>query len=441
MDQVELGAQERDCVRSQAMLLSAQETTIGEYMAVKDVDTLIVGAGQAGLAISAHLGWAGVEHIVLEKNRIAEAWRSGRWDSLVANGPAWHDRFPDKEFDDTDGAAFATKDSVTRYFEDYASEHSLPVKTGVTVHRVSPLKDGNGYTVETSDGAYTARNIVAATGPFQIPVIPPVIPQSAPVTQIHSQSYHNPQQLEAGAVLVVGAGSSGTQIADELLRAGREVYLSVGPHERPPRGYRGQDFCYWLGVLGKWEMKTPPVGREHVTIAVSGAHGGHTVDFRRLAARGMNLVGMTKGYENGAVSFHSDLAANIAGGDESYLGLLAEADVYAAENNLDMPEEPEAKIIDPDPDCVSNPILEISLSEANITTIIWATGYRQDFSWLEVDAFNDKGNPSHHRGVSDVPGIYFLGLPWLSMRGSSFIWGVYKDAKYLAEHIAGRATP
>jgi len=407
-------------------------------MSVKDIDTLIVGAGQAGIAISAHLSWAGIENIVLEKNRIAEAWRTSRWDSLVANGPAWHDRFPDKEFDDTHGDAFATKESVTRYFEDYATEHSLPIKTGVEVHKVTASEDGSGYVVETSDGTYRARNIVAATGPFQIPVMPPVVPQAAPVTQIHSQTYRNPEQLEAGAVLVVGAGSSGTQIAEELLRSGRDVYLSVGPHDRPPRGYRGHDFCYWLGVLGKWEMKTPPVGREHVTIAVSGANGGHTVDFRLLAERGMKLIGMTKDYNDGIVSFHSDLVANIANGDESYLSLLAEADAYAAENALDVPEEPEAKVIDRDPDCVSNPILEVNLAEANITTIIWATGYRQDFSWLDVDTFNENGNPSHHRGVSKVPGIYFLGLPWLSMRGSSFIWGVYQDAKYLAEHIALR---
>ncbi len=407
-------------------------------MPIIHVDTLIVGAGQAGLAISAHLGTLGVENIVLERHRIAEAWRTARWDSLVANGPAWHDRFPDKEFDDIDGDAFASKESVTRYFESYAEEKSLSIKTGVDVHRVAPLDTEAVYSVETSDGTYHTRNIVAATGPFQIPVMPPVIPQTAPVAQIHSQAYYAPNQLEPGAVLVVGAGSSGTQIADELLQSGREVYLSIGPHDRPPRRYRGQDFCYWLGVLGKWEMKTPPVGKEHVTIAVSGANGGHTVDFRRLAAQGMKLLGMTKGYENGIVSFHSDLADNIAAGDASYLSLLDEADAYVAENGLDLPEEPEAKIIDPDPECVSNPISEIDLADAGIKTVIWATGYRQDFSWLDVDAFDQNGNPDHHRGASKAPGVYFLGLPWLSMRGSSFIWGVYEDAKYLAQHIVER---
>ncbi len=238
------------------------------------------------MAISGHLRRAGVDHIVLEKNRIAEAWRTARWDSLVANGPAWHDRFPDKTFDDTDDDGFATKDSCAKYFEDYVAEHALPVRSGVTVHKAAHHPDGDGFVVETSKGVIHTANVVAATGPFQTPVIPPVVPADAPVRQIHSQGYDNPDQLADGAVLVVGAGSSGAQIADELLRAGRDVYLSVGPHDRPPRRYRGRDFVYWLGVLGKWEMKTPPARREHVTIAVSGAYGGRTVDFRWFTKRG-----------------------------------------------------------------------------------------------------------------------------------------------------------
>ena len=268
-------------------------------------------------------------------------------------------------------------------------------------------------------------------------MIPPVVPTYAPITQIHSQAYDNPGQLADGAVLVVGAGSSGAQIADELLRAGREVYLSVGPHDRPPRRYRERDFVYWLGVLGKWQMKTPPAGREHVTIAVSGAYGGRTVDFRQFAARGMNLVGMTQSYSDGKIRFQPDLAQNVAEGDENYLSLLAEADAYVAKEGLDFPEEEDAKIIGPDPDCLTNPTLEIDLAETGITTIIWATGYRQDFNWLEVDSFDAKGAPLHVRGLSSVKGVYFLGLPWLSLRGSSFIWGVYVDAERLAKEIIG----
>lgn len=406
-------------------------------MPAEKVNTVVVGGGQAGVAVSGHLARAGVDHVVLEKNRIAEAWRTARWDSLVANGPAWHDRFPDKTFDDCGGDDFATKDGCARYFEDYVAEHKLPVRTGVTVHRAAHDPDG-GYIVETSEGVIHAANVIAATGPFQDPVIPPVVPADAPVIQMHSQAYRNPDQLAEGAVLVVGAGSSGSQIADELLRAGRKVYLSVGPHDRPPRSYRGKDFVYWLGVLGKWEMKTPPAGREHVTIAVSGAYGGRTVDFRKFAERGMNLVGMTKAYSDGRISFEADLAKNVAEGDDNYLSLLAEADAWVKKEGADYPAEEEAKIIGSDPDCLTNPTLDIDLGAEGITTIIWATGYRQDFDWLQVDSFDAKGAPLHKQGVSAVEGVYFLGLPWLSMRGSSFIWGVYVDAERIAGEIVRR---
>lgn len=407
-------------------------------MSTERTDVVIVGGGQAGVAMSGQLKAAGVDHIVLEKDRIAEAWRTARWDSLVANGPAWHDRFPDKAFDDTTPDGFATKESCAAYFEAYAREHDLPIRTGVTVERAAPAPSGSGYLVETSAGAIEATHVVAATGPFQHPVIPNIVPADAPVAQMHSQSYRNPDQLAPGAVLVIGAGSSGSQIADELLRAGREVYLSVGPHDRPPRRYRGRDFVYWLGVLGKWEMKTPPAGREHVTIAVSGAYGGRTVDFRKFAARGMRLLGMATTYENGALGFADDLARNIREGDENLLSLLAEADAYVSREGLDFPLEDEAKIIDPDPPCMANPTRRLGLSEAGIGTIIWATGYRQDFSWLQADCFDERGAPIHREGVAAAPGVYFLGLPWLSMRGSSFIWGVYVDAARLADQIAAR---
>ena len=399
------------------------------------VNTVVVGASQAGLAMSAHLRDQGIDHVVLERDSIAERWRNARWDSLVMNGPAWHDRFPAREFSsDPDG--FPGKDEVTAYFEDFAKQIDSPIYCGVDVTAATALPDG-GYHVTTSKGEIHADHVVAATGPFQIPVIPPIIPEGA-ISQIHSFDYHNPEQLEEGAVMVVGAGSSGSQIADELLRSGREVYLSIGPHDRPPRSYRGKDFVWWLGSLGKWQMKTPPAGKEHVTIAVSGAYGGKTVDFRKFAERGMVLLGMTGAYDNGTLSIADDLAKNIADGDENYLGLLAEADAYVEANGLDLPLEEDAKIIGADPECLTNPIRSINLAERGIKTVIWATGYVQDFSWLQADAFDDQGKPDHNRGVAKADGIYFLGLPWLSMRGSSFIWGVWEDAKYLASHIADR---
>jgi len=408
---------------------------------IQTINTLVVGAGQAGIAASEHLSQLGVEHLVLERQRIAQAWRTGRWDSLVANGPAWHDRFPGLEFKgDRDG--FPGKDEVADYFEDYVRQIKAPVRTGVEVRRVTRNQGRPGFTVETSEGVIEARNVIAATGPFQVPVIPPIAPAApaAPadggLLQIHSAHYHRPAQLPEGAVLVVGAGSSGVQIADELQRAGRKVFLSVGAHDRPPRAYRGRDFCWWLGVLGEWDAAIAKPGREHVTIAVSGARGGHTVDFRALGHQGITLVGLTESFADGRVRFRDDLAENIANGDANYLAMLDAADDYIRRNGLDLPEEPEARRRLPDPECVRQPLRELDLAAAGITSIIWATGYRVDFSWLQVDSFEPGGKPRHHRGVGHEPGIYFLGLPWLSRRGSSFIWGVWHDAKFVADHIA-----
>ena len=405
-------------------------------MSFKKIDTLIVGGGQAGLAMSEHLSNNGVVHLILERERIVERWRTSRWDSLVANGPAWHDRFPTMEFSDVLPDAFAHKDSVVAYFEDFAKKIKTPIRCNVDVKEVRRLPNGAGFSVTTSDGVIEANNVVVATGPFQQPFIPPLVPSDSGIIQIHSKNYRNPAQLPDGAVLVVGAGSSGSQIADELLRTGRQVFLSVGPHDRPPRRYRCRDYVWWLGMLGIWQAKTPDPKTEHVTIAVSGSHGGQTVDFRRFAQQGMTLLGLTKKFKDGFLCFANDLKENIAQGDKNYLSVLDKADDYVARNNLDLPEELEARIIESDPECITNPILELNLDKTNIRSIIWATGYTQDFSWLKVDTFDALGNPRHNRGVSAENGIYFIGLPWLSMRGSSFIWGVWQDAKYLADHIA-----
>jgi putative flavoprotein involved in K+ transport len=401
-----------------------------------EIDTLVVGAGQAGVAMSEHLTRLGVPHLVLERNRIAEKWRTGRWDSLVANGPVWHDRFPGMEFDELDPDAFASKERVADYFEAYAKKFNAPVRTGVDVKSVNRNAHRPGFTIETSEGVIEANRVVAATGPFQHPVIPPIAPRDTGILQMHSAEYRNPGQLPEGAVLVVGAGSSGVQIADELQRAGKQVYLSVGAHDRPPRAYRNRDFCWWLGVLGEWDAEAMQPGKEHVTIAVSGAHGGQTIDFRALAHQGMKLVGLTKAFNNGVATFESNLAENIALGDESYLTLLDAADAYIARNGLDLPEEPQARNCLPDPDCITNPILKLDLAAAGVTSIIWATGFAVDYNWLNVNAFDANGKPQHQRGVSTEPGIYFVGLPWLSRRGSSFIWGVWHDAKHIAGHIA-----
>jgi putative flavoprotein involved in K+ transport len=404
-------------------------------MSVETVEVVIVGGGQAGLAMSEHLSACDVSHLVLERHRIAERWRSARWDSLVANGPAWHDRFPSLEFD-LDPDDFASKDQVVDYFVTYAHKIEAPIRCGIEVLSVRRNEGRAGFRAETTEGMIEARYVVAATGAFQRPLIPPILPEGLAIVQRHSSDYRNPDELPDGAVLVVGAGSSGVQIADELLRAGRRVYLSVGPHDRPPRRYRGRDFCWWLGVLNKWDQETPPAGAEHITIAVSGARGGHTVDFRDLERRGMALLGFMTSFEDGIIRFAPDLAENIAAGDANYLSLLDEADDYVARMGLDLPDEPEARELGPLPSGALHPVRELDLPGAGVTAVIWATGFTSDYSWLQVDAFDAKGKPCHRRGVSSEPGVYFLGLPWQSRRGSSFIWGVWHDAKHLAGHIA-----
>lgn len=404
-------------------------------MSVEKINTLVVGAGQAGIAMSEHLSQMGVPHIVLERHRIAERWRSERWDSLVANGPAWHDRFPALKFEGISPESFPAKERVAQYFEDYASMIKAPVRTGVEVKQVERHQGRPGFKVTTSAGVIEADNVVAATGPFQIPAYPKIVPEGSGIQQLHSSDYKNPGQLAEGAVLVVGAGASGSQIAEELRKAGKTVYLSVGEHYRPPRSYRDRDYCWWLGALGLWdEVKIRPK-KEHVAFAVSGYEGGKTVDFRRLAHMGITLVGLTKSYRDGVIEFEEGLARNIADGDQAYFDVLREADAYIEQNGLPLPPEPEAWELLPDPDCLKEPILSLDLAAAGITTILWATGFKFDYSWLKVNAFGEKGEPFHKRGISAESGIYFLGLPNLVNRASSFIYGVWHDAKYIADHI------
>ncbi|KKW66774.1 FAD-dependent oxidoreductase [Lampropedia cohaerens] len=404
-------------------------------MAVEHFDTVVVGAGQAGVAMSEHLRDQGIEHVVLERSRIAERWRSERWDSLVANGPAWHDRFPNMQFDDVDPDVFPPKERMAKYFEDYARMIQAPIRTGVNVEWVRANKGRPGFTIKTSEGTIEANHVVAATGPFQKPSFPDIVPQSAGIKQLHSSAYKNPSQLLPGGVLVVGGGASGAQIAEELNKAGRKVYLSIGEHYRPPRSYRQRDYCWWLGPLGMWD-EVGKQKKKHVAFAVSGYDGGRTVDFRRLAHDGITLVGVTKSFENGTVHFADDLVRNIAQGDADYFEVLREADAYVERTGMDLPPEPEAWELLPDPECLKHPVLSLDLAAAGITNIVWATGFQFDFSWLQVNAFDETGAPLHKRGISSEVGIYFVGLPNLTNRSSSFIWGAWRDAKFIADHIA-----
>lgn len=399
----------------------------------KFIDTLVIGAGQAGIATSEHLGNLGIDHIVLEKNRVAEAWRTRRWDSLVANGPCWHDKFPNMDFPHKPDT-FVPHNEVAQYFEAYAKMIDAPIQTGVEVKKVTKNLKKKGFTVKTSNGDYVTNNIVVATGPFQKPVIPSIAPKNEDLYQIHSDQYKNPNQLPEGATLVIGAGSSGVQIASELNSFGREVFLSVGPHERPPRSYRDRDNVWWLGVLGTWQESKPPQ-RPIKGFAVSGMNGGHTVDFRKLGHDGITLVGMTDKFENGKVYFKEDLIDNITSAEQTYLETLETMDKYIEDNGLDLPEEPAAKEFMKMPRSMIDPIRELDFNKNNITSIIWASGFGFDYSWLPFDIFEKNGAPIHNRGITSEPGIYFVGLPYLSGKGSSFIWGVWHDAKRIAEYI------
>ena len=327
---------------------------------------------------------------------------------------------------------------MVAYFTAYAESIAAPIRCGVAVTALDRLAGTAGFRAETTQGPIEARNVVVATGPFQRGIVPAVVPADAGLLQIHSSAYRNPNRLPEGAILVIGGGSSGTQIADELMQAGRKVFLSLGAHQRPPRRYRGRDYCWWLGVLGMWDLPVPAPDTKHVTIAVSGAYGGQSIDFRRLAARGVTLLGRSGAYRDGFMEFAPDLMHNLNQGDAAYLALLDAADAYAAREGLDLPDEPTARCPEPEPDCVIHPVLHLDLQTAGITTIIWATGYALDFGWLHCGSLDERGKPIHQRGITETPGLYFLGLIWLSRRASSFVFGAEYDAAHLAAHIAGR---
>ncbi|MEJ6014375.1 NAD(P)/FAD-dependent oxidoreductase [Corynebacterium sp. H127] len=407
-------------------------------MSVEKVDVVVVGGGQSGIAASEHLTTKGMSHVVLEKDRLAERWRTGRWDSLVTNGPAWHDRFPSKGHA-AHQDSFVPKDQVADYFASYADTHGGDFREGTKVLSVTRLNDGRGFLTRTTAGDFESTYVIAATGAFQVATMPQVVPADSGINQIHSEEYRNPRDLPAGGVLVVGSGSSGVQIAEELLDAGREVYLAVGPHDRPPRRYRDRDIIWWMGALHRWDDALYALDDKPVAMAMSGAKGGLTVDFRELCNRGMQLVGRAESFADGVMQFGDDLAKNIHDGDARYLELLREADEYVATNNIDLPAEPEAHLIAEDPTCLTEPIRSLQLAEAGISTIIWATGFSRNYDWLQVEgAVDENGNPRHHRGIGTAHGVYFVGLPWQSRRASSFIYGCWHDAKFVVDAIESK---
>ena len=406
-------------------------------MPVERVQTLVIGGGQAGLVMSHRLKARGLPHLVLERHRVAERWRSERWDGLKFQFPNWSVRLPDFPFPHGDPDGFATTAEILGYIAAYADFIAPPIRCGVAVTRLRG-GDGGGFVADTGEGPIEADNVVVATGPYQRAVIPDLLRDDTRLFQVHASRYASPEKLPDGAVLVVGAGASGAQIAEELLRAGRRVYLSVGRHNRLPRRYRGRDLIWWLSAMGIDQTPVEARGPSRLLPVISGAYGGQSIDFRRFAAEGITLLGRMTTARDGVIEFAPDLANSLAAGDAAYTAFLDVADAHVARYGLDMPQDTDARAVPPDPPCVTAPLRRLDLDAAGISAVIWATGYGVDFGWIEVPVLDARGEPLHRRGITEVPGLYFLGLQWLSRMSSSFLSGVGDDAAVLADHIAAR---
>jgi putative flavoprotein involved in K+ transport len=405
-------------------------------MPAERVETLVIGGGQAGLAMSHHLKRRGLPHLVLERGRIGERWKSERWDGLKFQFPNWSVRLPDFPFRHDDPDGFADLGAIADFIDAYAAFVAPPIRCGVEVRRLS--QGGAGFLAETSQGRIEATNVVVATGPYQRAILPDLLRDEPNLFQVHASRYLNPEQLPAGAVLVVGAGASGAQIAEELLRAGRRIFLSVGQTARLPRRYRGHDLIWWFEQLGIFDKTPEERGPMRVYPAISGAYGGHTIDYRRFAADGITLLGRVAAARDRVLDIAPGLAKNLAEADLYYAAFLDIADEYARSRGLDLPEEPAARATLPDPLCVTEPVRRLDLRTEGINAVIWATGYGVDFGWIDIAAFDAAGQPLQRRGISVVPGLCFLGLQWMSRMASSFMSGVGDDAAVLADHIAAR---
>jgi putative flavoprotein involved in K+ transport len=405
---------------------------------VERIQTLVIGGGQAGLAMSHMLGKRGLEHLVLERARIAERWRGERWDGLRFQFPNWSIGLPDFPFPHADPDGFASGGEIADFIGAYAAFIGAPVRCGVNVSALRRRAGSSGFVAETSDGAIEADNVVVATGPYQRPRDPPHLRDGAGLFQLDASRYKNPAQLPPGAVLVVGSGASGAQIAEELLRAGRRVYLSVGQHRRMPRRYRGRDLIWWLDEMGLLQRPTEERGPERSLPLISGAFGGNTIDFRQFAAEGVTLLGRMVAANNAVVEFAPDLAKRLAYGDASYIFFLDMVDAHVEARSLDMPRDSEARAVLPDPLCLTEPLRQLDLKATGVAAVIWATGYDFDFGWIDVPVLNPHGEPVHTKGITGVPGMYFLGLQWLAKLNSSLLSGVGDDAAVLADHIAAR---
>lgn len=404
------------------------------------VETIIVGAGQSGLAVSYCLTQRGLPHVILEKHRIGEAWRSGKWDSFTLVTPNFTLKLPGFSYQGDDPNGFLTRGEVVRYLEDYVSLFAPPVQTGITVSAVQA--GANGFRVETDMGEYTASNVVVATGAFQKPRLPMFAVRIDPdILQLHSSQYRNPDALPSGAVLVVGSGQSGCQIADELHRAGRKVYLSTGKAGRAPRVYRGREVFEWLTEMGFFDRTTMQLQSEVERFApnpqLTGRDGGKTLNLHEFARDGITLLGRLVSADYTALTFATDLKDNLAASDRMEAEITKAIDGYIARAGIVAPPGHLPGLRD---GYEAETITDLELPTAGITSIVWACGYAFDYGWIQLPVLDERGYPKHERGVSRVPGLYFIGLQWLYKTKSSLFLGMDEDAEFIAEHILSRSA-
>lgn len=404
---------------------------------VEHRDVLVVGAGQAGLSISWHLTARGIDHLVLERDTIAHEWLDSRWDNFTLVTPNWQCALPGYPYNGHEPHGFMGRDEVFRWVRGYADTFDPPVREHVTVQSVTQAI-GGGFDVVTSAGRWHAGQVVVAAGGYHEPIVPRFaekLPER--ITQIHSAHYRGGAQLPDGAILVVGTGQSGAQIAEDLHLDGRTVHLAVGNAPRVARRYRGRDCVAWLHDMGHYDIpiQDQPGGlgkRENTNHYVTGRDGGRDIDLRQFAREGMSLYGrMTDVRADGIVSFAPTLADSLDAADAVAESIKDSIDAYIARARIDAPEEPRyVPVWRPDREST-----ELDLADHGITSVVWSVGYRTDYRWLRVGVFDGEGHPCHNRGVTATPGLYFLGLPWLHTWGSGRFAAVARDADFLADRI------
>ena len=397
---------------------------------------LVVGGGQAGLSMSYCLRERGVEHVVVEAHQVGHEWRERRWDTFCLVTPNWQCRLPGFPYKGHDPHGFMVRSEIVRYLEDYVVHFGPPLVSGVTVTRLRHGLDGV-FAVSSTAGEFTADQVVVATGPYHRPSVPRLAERlSDDIQQLHSSQYRNPGQLPAGAVLVVGTGQSGCQIAEDLHLAGRSVHLAVGSAPRVARFYRGRDCVAWLDEMGHYRkgidaFDDADAVRIRVNHYVTGRDGGRDIDLRAFARDGMRLHGRLTGIDSGTARFADDLKANLDHADAVAEGIKDAIDAHIAAHGIDAPAEPRyVPVWEP-----VDPQATLDLAAAGITSVIWCTGFTRDHRWIEIPAFDGRGYPMHWRGVTNCSGLYFLGLPWQYSWGSGRFEAVGRDAAFLAAHI------